>query len=274
MRNTLLEHIERITERPIKPIQAHFVSVCSRHDIFAHGAAIVFHKGRFFATFGRNEGAENSLGEHTACFVSENGEDWRFHSVIGSSYDRLGRSHGILFEDDGRLWAYNAIFRETVKRGGPNTGGLLFPGLSTSAFYLDDERDMWVEAGPVADDFWPLNQPASIGEEQYLIPGINSRFLSAYLIGSVRMGWKKFDTPVNGMPYSETACLTDGKKIRLIMRNSRRGIPAGEPRYLACGYSGDGGSSWTVGETALFDNDSKPAAIRLPTVCSVSSETA
>ncbi len=263
MKNQLIESVDGITHKPIETVPAKFVSVCNRHDLFAHGAALAFHRGRFFATFGRNEGMENSLGEHTVCFVSENGETWRSHSVIGRAHEQVGRSHGILFEDDGRLWAYNAMFRDTVQIGKPNTGGLLFPGLSTAAFYLDDERDEWIEAGKIADDFWPLNQPEPIGDGQYLIPGANSRFLSAYLIGSVKTGWTKFDTPVNGMAYSETACLVNENTVRLIMRNSRRDIPAEEPRYLACGCSCDGGINWTVGETSLFDNDSKPAAIRL-----------
>ncbi len=254
-----------LTGQPSRQIPAHFVSVCPQHDMFAHGAAIAHHNGRFYATFGRNEGMENSLGEHTVCYVSDDGEAWRHHSVIGGRDRDIARSHGILFEMNGRLWAYNAAYTGTVQGDVPDSAGGYYPGLRADGYYLDDERDEWVFAGEVADDFWPLNQPDSIGNGEYIIPGTNKKWFSAYLIGSPKIGWRKYDTPVNSVRYTETACLTDGRHIRLLMRNSR--IEASpntpDPRYLACALSEDDGKTWTVGETDVFDNNSKPGAITL-----------
>ncbi len=258
----LLKSAPDIAKAPVPFIDAHFVSVCSRHDVFAHGAAIAVHGGKFYATFGRNEGLENSVGEHTVCFVSDDGEAWRFHSVMGGMEEQVARSHGILFEQGSRLWAYNAVFYGTVQPNVPNTGGGYYPGLCVEGYYLDDESDEWVPVGRVAEDFWPLNQPEPIGGGKYIIPGTSKRWLSAYLIGSVETGWQKFDTPIDFVRYTETACLVSGQHIRLLMRNSRRDIDM-DKRYLACAASEDGGASWQVGETALYDNDSKPAAITL-----------
>ncbi len=254
-----------LARQPIRRIPARFVSVCAQHDVFAHGAAIAHHGGRFYATFGRNEGMENSLGEHTVCYVSDDGEAWRPHSIIGGRDRDIARSHGILFEMNGRLWAYNATYTGTVRGDVPDSAGGYYPGLRAEGYYLDDERDEWVFAGVVADDFWPLNQPDPLGNGEYIIPGTNRKWFSAYLIGSPETGWRKYDTPVDSVRYTETACLTDDRRIRLLMRNSRieaaPNVPL--PRYLACALSEDGGQSWTVGETDVFDNNSKPGAITL-----------
>ncbi len=241
---------------------ATFYSVCPRADVFAHGAAIAYHNGRFFATFGQNENGENVLGEKTVCFVSADGRQWTFHSEIGESAPHMGRSHGILFEWDGRLYAYNASFTDSYQLGLPDTAGLRFPGLKTEGFVFNDVTDRWEAIGDIADDFWPLGKPVFAGNGKYLIPGVSGGFFSAYLLGSVECGWHKMNTPVQGVFYTETACLADESTIRLFMRNGRPDIDE-DKRFLGMATGYDCGESWEITETAFYDNCSKPAAITL-----------
>jgi len=76
------------------------------------GVALAWHKGKLFASFGHNKGAENTSGEEARGRISgDGGKTWGEVFTIATPDDpELGISHGVFLSRGGELWAFHGAF--------------------------------------------------------------------------------------------------------------------------------------------------------------------
>ncbi len=129
---------------------------------FLHGVALAFHKGKLFATFGHNQGIENSAGECVNGLISyDNGFTWGEKFTVDAGQGNLGVSHGVLLSYSDRLWSFNGAFYDDFKR------------THMRAYFLDESANHWQSLGVVIDDgFWPMQQPLKMSDGNWIMSGI------------------------------------------------------------------------------------------------------
>lgn len=207
---------------------------------FLHGVALVWHKGRLYASFAHNKGIENTATEEVRFRVSEDGgQSWGPLTTLDDGGDSASAvSHGVFLEQDGRLWSFNAMFEGRMKN------------IRMTAYLLDDSTGNWENQGVVVGDgFWPLGEPQKRREGGWIIAGIQAlkapgsqQDVPAVAVseGSDPLKWKLVPIPVEaaGKVWGESAVLLKGAQGVNI---SRWG---GEARALVA-RSNDGGLTWT-----------------------------
>ena len=79
---------------------------------FLHGVGLAQHKGKLYASFGHNKGAENTVSEEAHYRVSEDGgRTWGPLKVIDAGDESdLAVSHGVFHVHEGALWAFHGAY--------------------------------------------------------------------------------------------------------------------------------------------------------------------
>ncbi|TWU57141.1 exo-alpha-sialidase [Rubripirellula reticaptiva] len=129
---------------------------------FLHGAAICFHKGRLYSSFGHNQGGENTDTEEARFCVSEDeGERWSKVSTIDKGKGPIGVSHGAFLSHNGTLWAFQGAYTGTMS------------GVHTRAYLLDEASAQWQPKGTVIEDgFWPMQEPQKMDDGNWIMAGL------------------------------------------------------------------------------------------------------
>ena len=85
---------------------------------FLHGVGLAQHKGKLYASFGHNKGAENTVSEEAQYRVSEDGgRTWGALKVIDAGDEPdLAVSHGVFHVHEGALWAFHGAYYGKMKR--------------------------------------------------------------------------------------------------------------------------------------------------------------
>ena len=111
---------------------------------FLHGAAIIQHKGVFYANWANSPTNENGPHETLQGRRSTDGcQTWSELEIMAPGFDGPERhSHGVLLVHRGELWTICSRF-------GVGVPGRHFPGLRAEAFVLDEQRDQWESRGVV-----------------------------------------------------------------------------------------------------------------------------
>lgn len=128
-----------------------------------HGVALVWHRGRLYASFGLNRGAENTAGEEAHFAVSTNhGRTWTPPRLIDAGDDSdLAISHGVFLEHAGTLWAFQGAFTGRMK------------SVHTRGYRLNDETGDWEKLGEVVGEgFWPMQEPQRLPDGSWLMAGV------------------------------------------------------------------------------------------------------
>ncbi len=129
-----------------------------------HGAAIVRHKGVLYASFGHNQGSENTASEvANGCKSTDGGKTWReVFTIDDGDEPNLAVSHGVFLSHDGTLWAFHGAFYDRMKK------------IHTRAYVLDEPTGEWKPRGVVAQDgFWPMQEPQRMGDGNWIMAGIS-----------------------------------------------------------------------------------------------------
>ena len=224
---------------------------------FLHGVGLAQHKGKLYASFGHNKGAENTVSEEAQYRVSEDGgRTWGALKVIDAGDEpNLAVSHGVFHVHQGALWAFHGAYYGKMKR------------VHTRAYRLDEKTSTWEKHGIVAEDgFWPMNQPVRMADGNWIMPGFAAGpysskgvFPAAVAIshGDNFGKWDLVKIPVaKGLKnmWGESAIFVDGKTIFNI---SRYGTAA----VALVAKSEDSGRNWSPSSASnLPMTTSKPAA--------------
>ena len=129
---------------------------------FLHGVGLCFHKGRLYASFGHNQGGENTDTEEARFCVSEDeGKTWSDVRTIDSGDGPVGVSHGAFLSHNGTLWAFHGAYTGTMS------------GVHTRAYVFDEASDQWTSKGTVIEDgFWPMQQPQQMDDGNWIMAGL------------------------------------------------------------------------------------------------------
>ena len=225
--------------------------------VFMHGMALVWHRGRLYASFGYNAAAENTPGEKVFCMVSENGgNSWYQSHLIDEGDQRAGSaiSHGVFHSADGKLWAFLAGFRGAMQK------------VRTRLYLLDERTNSWKFQGVVAKEgFWPLQEPQKMDDGNWIMAGVSLQGGNFPAVAISRGNditvWDVVVIPRadHFEAWSESAVIVAGNKVTNISRH-------GPSRRAYVAESVDYGRSWVAARRSnLSMADSKPYAGRLST---------
>lgn len=240
-----------------------------------HGLGLAWHKGKLYASFGHNRGAENTPGETAHGRVSaDGGKTWGEIFPINAQTEgaEFAVSHGVFLSHRDTLWAFHGAFYGRLEK------------IHARAFTLDEATGRWQPRGVVVEGgFWPLNQPVRMDDGNWIMPGISARNLAdrdsnppAVAI-SHGDDFTKWDLVVIPVPagvkiWGESGIIVDGARVLNIARYGAK------PLALAA-VSNDHGRTWTTtAESNLPMATSKPAAGILSTgqrylICTTTGDT-
>ncbi|MDG2385108.1 MAG: exo-alpha-sialidase [Pirellulaceae bacterium] len=223
---------------------------------FLHGVALAWHQGKLYASFGHNQGGENTDTEEARFMVSEDeGRNWSRVRTMDAGKALHGVSHGVFLSCQGKLWAFHAAYSGILK------------GVHTRAYLLDELTGKWQSLGTVIEGgFWPMTEPVKMGDGNWIMPGMRvGNGTPAAVAISHGDDLKKWDLVVIprsnhlGTMWGESTVIVDGANVVNIARYGQKA------RALAA-RSGDYGRTWTsMTETDLPMVTSKPCAGTLST---------
>jgi len=218
-----------------------------------HGVAVAPYGGTLFATWGENQGPENTVTEiNRGSRSRDGGLTWSAPETIGPGSAEEGNSHGVFLAHGGKLWCLMARF-------GKGTGQ--FPGLGMDAYTLDEATNAWQHQGVVGKGIWPLKTPERLANGNWFVPGCDENWRAAVAIsqGDDLTRWETIRLPVGNLIHTEATAWVDGAEIVAILRNQSP-QQEGPVRAAVC-VSQDYGRSWTPSLESNFPMvTSKPFA--------------
>jgi len=231
---------------------------------FLHGVGLAQHKGKLYASFGHNKGAENTVSEEAQYRVSEDGgRTWGPLKVIDAGDEPdLAVSHGVFHVHEGALWAFHGAY---FGHGSPKEVHEKMKRIHTRAYRLDEKIGKWEKHGVVVENgFWPMNQPVKMADGNWIMPGFVAGSTRAIFPAAVAIShgndltkWDLVKIPVAKnvkAMWGESAIFVDGKMIFNIAR-----IKGGTVALVA--KSENFGRNWSPSSASnLPMTTSKPAA--------------
>ncbi|MFA6561230.1 MAG: LamG-like jellyroll fold domain-containing protein [Verrucomicrobiia bacterium] len=206
-----------------------------------HGVGLAWHKGKLYASFGHNKGAENTASEEARGRVSEDGgRTWSdvFTIDTGTDAPDLAVSHGVFLSHGGTLWAFHGAFYGRMGR------------IHTRAYVLDEAANKWLPKGVVVvGGFWALNQPVKMSDGNWIMAGIRAKQFSdantnpaavAISHGDDLTKWEFIAIPApDGIKmWGESAIIVDGSRVLNIARYGGKAL-------ALVASSEDYGRTWT-----------------------------
>lgn len=221
-----------------------------------HGVSMTYFKDRFYATWGRNTGSENTVGEQAVIYSSEDARSWSYHSEV-SAGTTMAYSHGVIFPIEDELYLMLPYYAGS---DGISHTGIRFRNLHMHGFKLNSAGG-WDNLGFSLPDFWPLQQPIKMKNGNYIMAGINTMWSASVAIsnGDDLTDWKVVNIPHYGTSFTESNIIVEDNKITIYMRNEN---PYDVNTFTAgVSYSYDYGETWDIAqESDLHFYASKPAA--------------
>ncbi len=241
----LLEGVEFVVVKPHVP-------EVDGYD-WLHGVAICWHKDKLYASFGHNEGKENTATEiANGCRSDDGGKTWGpLFAIDDGDTANPAVSHGVLLSHAGELWAFQGAFHDVRQK------------VHTRAYLLDEASGRWEAQGVVAEDgFWPMQEPLKMDDGNWIMAGISvgggyggpdNPAAVAISHGDDFTRWDVVivPKPANLTMWGESTVFVNGAKVLNISR-------WGRPIALAAS-SEDYGRTWTeIRQSNLPMAGSKP----------------
>ena len=241
-----LHGVEFVTIQPHEPANYRWL----------HGVSLAWHKGRLYASYGRNKGRENSPGEAAHGRMStDGGKTWGPVFTIAESHgEGEAVSHGVYLSRGEELWAFHGAFtgvRENVH---------------ARAYLLDEATGAWIDKGTVvAGGFWPLQSPLRMDDGNWIMAGIRcqggyndpaNHAAVAISHGDDLTAWDLVVIPneAPGNMWAESDVIVDGPRVTCIARYQQN-------RVALAAESEDYGRTWTpTRPTDVPMTESKPCA--------------
>jgi len=168
-----------------------------------HGAAVCWHDGKLYASFGHNKGRENTAGEQARGRVStDGGRTWGPTFTIDAGDGNLAVSHGVFLSCGESLWAFQGAFYDDFRR------------THTRAYVLDQATGVWQPKGVVVDaGFWPMQEPLKMDDGNWIMAGARIA--------------KGYDDMEGNLPAVAISHGEDLTRWDLVVIPSAEGVPAG-----------------------------------------------
>ncbi len=238
------------------------------------GVGLAWHKGKLYASYGYNQGEENTPTEEAHVRVSsDGGRTWADPVVMDAGEGDLGVSHGVFLSHGGRLWAFMGAFYAHSQP---------YHRVHTRAYLLNEATGGWESRGTVVEGgFWPMQEPLKMADGNWIMAGFriggSEGNLPAVAIshGDDLMQWDLSVIPAApglGSVWGESTVIVEDKRVLNISRYGRKA------RALLS-ISEDHGRTWTASAVSnLPMATSKPYAGTLTTgqrflVCTTTADT-
>ena len=229
---------------------------------FLHGVGLAWHRGKLYASFGHNKGAENTVTEEAQYRVSDDGgKTWGALQVIDAgAEENLAVSHGVFLSNEGKLWAFHGAYNGFMQN------------IHTRAYSLNEHTGRWNQHGVVIENgFWPMNQPVKMANGNWIMAGgsfgaySNDQVFPAAVAISHGDDLTRWDfigietTDEIQRMWGESSIIVDGPNITNVARY-------GGGAVALVATSPDFGQTWTKSQVSnLPMATSKPAAGMLST---------
>jgi hypothetical protein len=209
---------------------------------FLHGVGLGFHKGRLYASFGHNQGGENTDTEEARfCVSDDEGRTWSAVKTMDDGGSEFAVSHGVFLSHQGSLWAFMGSYTGTMV------------GIHTRAYRLNETTGEFEKLGVVVEGgFWPMQEPIRMDDGNWIMAGISAGgdapaggkhpAVVAISQGDNLLKWdlvRISQVPGLGKVWGESAVIVEGKRITNL---SRYGA---EAKALTA-TSEDYGRTWTL----------------------------
>ena len=238
------------------------------------GVGLAWHKGKLYASYGYNKGAENTPTEEAHVRVSDDGgKTWGPTVVMDAGEGNLGVSHGVFLSHHGKLWAF---------MGGFFANDQPYYRVHTRAYLLNERSGKWETKGSVVEDgFWPMQEPLMMADGNWIMSGFRiggkDGNLPAVAIshGDDFTKWDLIVIPAApglGNLWGESTVIVEDKRILNISRYGKKAL-------ALLSISEDHGRTWTpTAPSNLPMATSKPYAGSLSTgqpylVCTTTADT-
>ena len=150
----------------IEFVKVHTAEARGHH--FLLGASIIKYGDVWVCAYGQSLRAENDANSRFACKYSyDDCKTWSEEVEIAGPEGGYSRSHGVLFEYEGNLWAY-------CPKAAYN-GGSVYPELVMEAYTLRDDMTWQAEGIVLNDAFWPLCEPIVLENGDVIMAGLECR---------------------------------------------------------------------------------------------------
>lgn len=222
---------------------------------FLHGVAVIWHKGKLYASFGHNKKGENTVTEEANYRVSEDGgKTWGPVKKIGGG-GKVAISHGEFISFKGNLWAFHGEYDGIMEN------------LRMRAFLLNENTNKWIDKGIIArNNFWSSAAPEKMENGNWIMPGFQvNPTVAGYCPPAVAIShgdnFTKWDVVVIPMKtegvWGESSVMIDGSEIVIVAR-------WGNQSLALASKSKDYGRTWTqLKSSNLPMTTSKPYAGKL-----------
>jgi hypothetical protein len=244
---------------------------------FTLGVGLAWHKEKLYASYGYNQGNENTPTEQAHVRVSEDsGKTWGPPIVMDAGEGDLGVSHGVFLSHEGKLWAFMGAFYAHTQ---------LYHRVHARAYTLNETTGAWESHGSVVEDgFWPMQEPLKMPEGNWIMAGfrIGGQYGQSGNLPAVAIShgddFTKWDmvvipaVPGLGNLWGESTVIVEGNRILNIARYGKKAL-------ALVSTSEDQGRTWTpAAPSNLPMATSKPYAGILSTgqrflVCTTTADT-
>jgi len=238
------------------------------------GVGLAWHKRKLYASYGYNQGHENTPTEEAHVRVSEDGgASWGPPVVMDHGEGNLGVSHGVFLSHGGKLWAFMGAFYDKFQR------------THTRTYVLNETSGEWEKRGVAIDHgFWPMQEPQRMTDGNWIMAGAcvdrgdrDQKALPAVAIsnGDDFTKWDLVVIPAArdlGKIWGESTVIVEGNRILNISRYGKKAL-------ALLSASEDHGRTWTpTAPSNLPMATSKPYAGILSTgqrflVCTTTADT-
>ena len=218
-----------------------------------HGVSMTFFNNKFYATWGRNKGAENTAGEESVIFVSDDALTWTHLADLVPETD-YSYSHGVIFEHNNNLMLLTPHF---AGNSSTSPTGTRFVNLSMHGYIVDGAALTKMPFEVL--DFWPLQQPVRMNNGNYIMGGIDEYWRAAVAIsdGEDFTSWRVVKIPYMGCGWTETNIMVENNKVIASIRKENP-YDVKDTR-LGISYSDDYGENWSlIQESDMRFSNSKP----------------
>lgn len=203
---------------------------------FLLGAAVVKHENTLRVSFAQSLKTEND--DHTRLMEKvsfDGGFSWT-ENIIAETEDGFGRSHGVYFPYQNKLYVFCPRARyDRIDR---------YPELKTEIYRLGNDGKYQLLGTALDGDFWPMCEPIALENGTFLMAGLKTDSGTAAVAlcdGTDITKWNmtELPNPRNFRYWGETTVLRKENRLIALVRNS------GRIRNILTSESTDNGITWT-----------------------------